>query len=37
MINRIADREEFVDISRKGKFELLDLTEKMLKGNEEVS
>ena len=36
-INGIAKREEMEDVFRKGNFELLDLTETKLKGNEEVS
>ena len=36
-INRIAKREEEVDVFRKGKFELLALTETKLKENEEGS
>ena len=35
--NGIAKREEVVDVLRKGKFELLALTETKLKGNGEVS
>ena len=36
-INETAKREEVVDVFRKGKLELLALTEKKLKGNGEVS
>ena len=36
-INGTVKREEVVDDFRKGKFELLALTETKLKGNEEVS
>ena len=36
-INGTACTEERVDIFRKGKFKLFALTEKKLKGNEEVS
>ena len=36
-INGIAKREEMVDVFKKGKFELLALTETKLKGKGEVS
>ena len=36
-INGTAKREELVDLFRKGKFEMLGLTETKLKGNGEVS
>ena len=35
--NRIAKREEVVDVFRKGKFELFTMTDTELKGNGEVS
>ena len=37
MKNGIGKRGEVVDVFRKGKFELLALTEKRLRGNGEVS
>ena len=36
-INGIAKREEVVDVSRKGKFEMVALSETKLKGNREMS
>ena len=36
-INDTMKREDVADVFRKGKFELLALTETKLKGNEEVS
>ena len=37
MINRVAKREEVVDVLRRGKFEFLDSTETRSKGNGELS